>query len=139
LLRNQLPKILNDLVFRIHARKLTNLLILTQDQFDTVNGYKNKSGMSPQLLIDQANALGTAWLRLDLLSEKSQPQVRTLFHHYVESRARLWSAMSVKENALLQNENSTRQRALIRNAVVAATDGEISGDARKLILRALKS
>jgi len=104
-----------------------------------VNGYKNKSGMSPQLLIDQANALGTAWLRLDLLSEKSQPQVRTLFHHYVESRARLWSAMSVKENALLQNENSTRQRALIRNAVVAATDGEISGDARKLILRALKS
>lgn len=37
--RHQLPQILNELVSRVHVRKLTNLLNLTQVQFDPVNGY----------------------------------------------------------------------------------------------------
>jgi hypothetical protein len=37
-------------------------------------------------IVDEANAIGTAWLRLDLLPEEAQPAVRELFRQYVDSR-----------------------------------------------------
>jgi hypothetical protein len=95
--------------------------------------------MRRQLIVDEANAIGTAWLRLDLLPENSKAEVRIMFHRYVESRARLWSAMSDKEKALQENENGMRQQSQIWRAAVAATEGETSGDARKLLLPALNS
>ena len=90
-----------------------------------------------QLIVDEANALGTAWLRLDLISEASQPEVRRLFHDYVESRARIWSAMSNSENAFREHQNSVRQQVPLWKEVITATDAETTGDARKLILPAL--
>ena len=39
-----------------------------------------------RLLVDEANAIGTAWLRLDLLPTSAQPQLRDLFRRYVDLR-----------------------------------------------------
>jgi len=39
-----------------------------------------------QLAIDEANAIGTAWLRLDALPAASQPPLRDAFRRYVEAR-----------------------------------------------------
>jgi len=36
--------------------------------------------------VDEANAVGTAWLRLDLLPASAQPKVRETFKAYVDSR-----------------------------------------------------
>jgi len=37
-------------------------------------------------VVDEANAIGTAWLRLDLLPASAQPKVRETFKAYVDSR-----------------------------------------------------
>jgi len=37
-------------------------------------------------IVDEANAIGTAWLRIDLLPAEAQPLLRDLFRNYVDSR-----------------------------------------------------
>lgn len=39
-----------------------------------------------QLVITEANCIGTAWLRIDLLPEDAQPKMRDLFRRYLDSR-----------------------------------------------------
>jgi len=39
-----------------------------------------------QLVITEVNSIGTAWLRIDLLPEDVQPQMRTLFRRYLDAR-----------------------------------------------------
>lgn len=39
-----------------------------------------------QLITAEANAIGTAYLRLDLLPEDTQPEMRALFRRYLDSR-----------------------------------------------------
>jgi hypothetical protein len=39
------------------------------------------------LITSEVNAIGTAWLRLDLLPVAEQPQLRTLFRNYTELRS----------------------------------------------------
>lgn len=41
-----------------------------------------------QAVIDEANAIGTAYLRVDLLPQETQPAARDLFREYVELRLR---------------------------------------------------
>src|SRR5262245_22092651 len=38
------------------------------------------------LIAEEANAIGTAWLRLDLLPAPAQPHLRDLFRRYVDAR-----------------------------------------------------
>ena len=38
------------------------------------------------LIVQETNAIGTAWLRLDLLPAGAQPAIRESFRHYVDSR-----------------------------------------------------
>jgi hypothetical protein len=38
------------------------------------------------LSVNEANAIGTAYLRIDLLPEATQPKLRETFRHYVDSR-----------------------------------------------------
>jgi hypothetical protein len=39
-----------------------------------------------ELIVQETNAIGTAWLRVDLLPESAQPQVRDDFRAYLDSR-----------------------------------------------------
>ena len=39
-----------------------------------------------QTIVAEANAIGTAWLRLDMLSPETQPAFRDLFRRYTDSR-----------------------------------------------------
>ncbi len=44
------------------------------------------------LVIEETNAIGTAWLRIDLLPAGEQPAVRELFREYVDSRIEVYRA-----------------------------------------------
>src|SRR5688500_7920417 len=44
------------------------------------------------LVIDETNAIGTAWLRIDLLPAADQPAVRQMFREYVDSRLAVYRA-----------------------------------------------
>ncbi len=49
------------------------------------------------LTVREANAIGTAYLRLNLLAADRQPALRDLFRRYVEARIRVWEkALDVK-------------------------------------------
>ena len=38
------------------------------------------------LLVTEVNAIGTAWLRIDMLNTSDQPQLREQFRRYVDER-----------------------------------------------------
>jgi hypothetical protein len=52
----------------------------------TFSGATARFDTRRQLVVEEANDIGTAWLRLDLLPEASQPALRDLFRAYVDSR-----------------------------------------------------
>lgn len=45
-------------------------------------------------VIDEVNAIGTAWLRIDLLPSEAQPAVRELFREYLDARLEAYRLVS---------------------------------------------
>jgi hypothetical protein len=39
-----------------------------------------------QLIVHEANAIGTAYLRIDMLPTNEQPEIRSLFRQYLDAR-----------------------------------------------------
>ena len=75
----------------------------------TFSGAATRFDARRALIIDEANAIGTAWLRLDLLPSAAQPELRELFRRYLDTRLAVyekipdWEAVSgelVRANAL---------------------------------------
>lgn len=52
----------------------------------TFSGAASRFDERRELVINEANAIGTAYLRLDLLSVETQPALRTLFRQYLDAR-----------------------------------------------------
>src|SRR5262249_14491707 len=52
----------------------------------TFSGAADRFSQKRALIAEEANDIGTAYLRPQLLSEKAQPELRELFRHYVASR-----------------------------------------------------
>jgi hypothetical protein len=52
----------------------------------TFSGAGGRYEARQHLLVEEANAIGTAWLRLDLLPTSAQPHLRDLFRRYVDVR-----------------------------------------------------
>ena len=81
-------------------------------------------------IVDEANALGTAWLRLDVLAADAQPKLREAFRRYTDSRIAVYRTFSTSgleaaraesaRSAALQQEIWTQAVAACR-AVPSAT------------------
>jgi len=52
----------------------------------TFSGAATRFDARRQLIVQEANAIGTAWLRLDLLPTAAQPELRDFFRRYLDSR-----------------------------------------------------
>jgi hypothetical protein len=52
----------------------------------TFSGAAARFDSRRQYVVEEANDVGTAWLRLDLLPEAAQPPLRALFRAYLDSR-----------------------------------------------------
>jgi hypothetical protein len=48
-----------------------------------------------ELIVQETNAIGTAWLRVDLLPEVAQPQIRDDFRAYLDARLGFYSNLSL--------------------------------------------
>jgi len=57
----------------------------------TFSGAATRFDMRRQLIVDEANAIGTAWLRLDLLPAAAQPELRELFRRYLDARLAVYA------------------------------------------------
>jgi hypothetical protein len=90
--------------------------------------------------VDEANAIGTAWLRIDALPAGEQPKIRDLFKRYVDSRIDTYRILPDFEAAKAEMARSQQlQNEIWARAIAASNAPESRPDARLLLLPALNS
>lgn len=91
-----------------------------------------------QLIVQEANIIGTAWLRLDLLPPESQPELRQLFRDYTTSRVELAKAIYDDEQF---SQISAQSQALLNRiwagAVAAVQKPGVPPSTTTLVIPAL--
>jgi hypothetical protein len=73
-----------------------------------------------QMVVEEANAIGTAYLRLDLLSPTRQPTLRDSFRRYVDSRLAVYRRLPDLDAARAELGRSTALQSEIWTQAVAA-------------------
>ena len=77
--------------------------------------------MRRSLIVEESNAIGTAWLRLDLLPEDAQPGARDEFRSYLDLRLlQTPGATHTESDAVLAKRLATAQDSIWRRAVAVA-------------------
>jgi uncharacterized membrane protein YedE/YeeE len=74
-----------------------------------------------QLIIEEANAIGTAYLRLDTLAAHDQPEMRRFFREYLEARLRVYQKLPDLRGAELELTHAGQiQQRIWSQAVIAS-------------------
>ncbi len=106
----------------------------------TFSGAADRFTQKRALIAEEANDIGTAYLRLQLLPEEAQPELQELFRRYVDSRLETYHRlpdMSAAEVEIAQTKQI--QREIWTKAVTATTLQGSHPDAGKLLLPALNN
>ena len=85
-----------------------------------------------QLIIQEANAIGAAYTRVDLLPQEEQPELRRLFRDYLDLRLRI---SQTPEEEIVEHQllNSARFQREIWSRATMASNKDASGGARLLL------
>jgi hypothetical protein len=59
----------------------------------TFSGAASRFDQRRALIVEEANHIGTAWLRIDLLPPQAQPAIRQKFREYVDTRIAVYRAL----------------------------------------------
>jgi len=91
-----------------------------------------------QMIVQETNAIGTAYLRLDLLPANAQPALRKTFRDYVDSRLEVYRKLPDVQAATVELAKSAKlQQQIWKQAVAASQAEEASSAARMLLISAL--
>jgi len=91
-----------------------------------------------RFLIDtEANAIGTAYLRLDLLADESQPPMRELFRRYADNRTTVYQGADFDAVNAKLAEGAALQTEIWQQAVAACRLPGAASQATMLLLPAL--
>jgi hypothetical protein len=85
----------------------------------TFSGAASRFEVRRHLITEEANAIGTAFLRIDLVPEEARPELRDLFRRYLDSRLATYANVAdqtatdskIAETAKLQNGIWTKAMA----------------------------
>jgi hypothetical protein len=84
-------------------------------------GAANRFDARRQQIVEEANDIGTAWLRLDLLPADSQPALRELFRQYLDARIAAYRRLPDRAGAQAELDRAAGlQRQIWPKAVSAA-------------------
>jgi len=87
-----------------------------------------------QLIIDEANAVRTAYRRVDLTAPESRPQLQALLRHYVDMRLSIYSRIRNTDRAPHMNDTlTTIQDSIWQQAVPAVYASQSPGVASILL------
>jgi hypothetical protein len=86
----------------------------------TFSGAASRFNEKKMLIVEEANAIGTAYLRVDLVSKEAQPVLRDLFRQYVDSRLETYRRLPDLKAAELEMARSAQLQAEIWSQSVAA-------------------
>lgn len=104
----------------------------------TFSGAATRFDARRDLIIQEINAIGTAYLRLDLLPASTQPPLREHFRQYLDARIHSYRKLPDVQAALAEEAQAVMLQGKIWREVIAA--GQLGGgspDAIKLLLPAL--
>ena len=101
------------------------------------SGAVSRFDVRRQLIVAEANNVGTAWLRLDLLPTSAQPPLRDLFRHYLDSRLEIYQRLPNMEAARAAWERANQLQGEIWSSATAACRSDDTHDATRLLLPAL--
>ncbi|MGB9417646.1 MAG: hypothetical protein WCB58_15120 [Acidobacteriaceae bacterium] len=99
----------------------------------TFSGAVSRFDTHRQLLTQEANDIGSAYLRLDLLPAEAQPKLRQLFRDYTTSRLHLYDEVGAE----ISPETVRLQREIWQRSAAAAMSQGASPDATRLLLPAI--
>ncbi len=90
-----------------------------------------------ELIVREANAIGTAYLRLDLLPANQQPEMRRLFREYLDTRLRVYEKLSNVNAADQELRHAAQLQQEVWSKAVAAGLADPSQHVARLLLPAL--
>jgi hypothetical protein len=106
----------------------------------TFSGAVERFDKHRELIAEETNAIGTAYLRLDLLPKNAQPILRGLFGKYLDARLEVYRKLPDVEAAKAALTTSTHlQNEIWTQAVDASRLTDSQPDAAKLLLPALNT
>jgi hypothetical protein len=103
----------------------------------TFSGAASRLDTRRQLILEEANAIGTAWLRIDVLPAENQWALRDLFRRYVDSRLETYRRLPDIRAAQEELKNSVHLQNEIWKRSVAACETEAGRPYAVLVLGAL--
>ena len=106
----------------------------------TISGAATRFEERRHLITEEANDIGTAWLRIDLLPAADQPAVRELFRRYTDLRIRAYA--DVQDDAAVEarlQAAAVLQADIWQRAVAGVRSSEASPGAAQVLLPALNS
>jgi hypothetical protein len=106
----------------------------------TFSGAADRFDKRRALVVEEANDIGTAWLRLDLLPAAAQPKLRDSFRKYTDSRIatyRIFSESGLKPAQAEYARSVALQNEIWANAVAACR--EAPSQATVVLLPALNA
>jgi len=106
----------------------------------TFSGAASRFEARRQLITEEANAIGTAYLRVDLIPEEARPELRNLFRRYLD--VRLATYVHIEDQAATEamlSEASTLQNDIWMKAVAATRRPDVTGRPEVMIVPALNA
>jgi hypothetical protein len=91
------------------------------------------------LVVKEANAIGTAYLRLNLLNADRQPHLRDLFRHYTDTRIRVWEKVPDLKAAEAEEAAARQLQSEIWSRAAAAAQAAPTTAPAILLLPALNA
>ena len=91
------------------------------------------------LIVEEANDIGTAYLRVDLLPSTAQPQLREMMRRYVDTRIETYRVLPDLDAAMSLIAKANDMQRGIWNHAVAATQDQSNPQAAMILLPALNA
>lgn len=85
----------------------------------TFSGAATRLDTRRNLIVEETNAMGTAWLRLDLLPPASQPALRQAFRDYVDARLAYYRDLNEIDLSSQDNQRANALQADIWKQTIA--------------------
>jgi hypothetical protein len=103
----------------------------------TFSGAASRFDTRRQLIVEEANDIGTAYLRIDTMVAENQSVMREKFRQYVQSRLDFYAQLHETEKAAAQLEKSNKLQAEIWSLAITDSRQEKTLNKGMLLLPAL--
>jgi hypothetical protein len=94
----------------------------------TFSGAGSRFDARRHLIVQEANAIGTAWLRIDLLPAAARPAVRDLVREYLDARLEIYRLVAAGEpyRGALEKSGSLQQQIWSASVDAAEKSGQVA-------------